>query len=49
MLILGMGSGTYARQCKSYFGDMNIEGVEIDEKNYGSFPANISICLRMWK
>lgn len=32
MLILGMGTGTYATQCKKYFGDMNIEGVEIDEK-----------------
>lgn len=32
VLILGMGTGTYATQCKKYFGDMNIEGVEIDEK-----------------
>lgn len=32
MLILGMGTGTYATQCKKYFGDMEIEGVEIDEK-----------------
>ena len=32
VLILGMGSGTYARQCEAYFGNMNIEGVEIDEK-----------------
>lgn len=27
-----MGTGTYATQCKKYFGNMNIEGVEIDEK-----------------
>ena len=27
-----MGTGTYATQCRKYFGDMNIEGVEIDEK-----------------
>ncbi len=32
MLILGMGTGTYATQCERYFGDMDIEGVEIDEK-----------------
>lgn len=32
VLILGMGTGTYATQCEKYFGDMNIEGVEIDEK-----------------
>ena len=32
VLILGMGTGTYATQCKRYFGEMSIEGVEIDEK-----------------
>ena len=32
MLILGMGTGTYATQCTRYFGDMDITGVEIDEK-----------------
>ena len=32
VLILGMGTGTYATQCNKYFGQMNIEGVEIDEK-----------------
>lgn len=32
VLILGMGTGTYATQCKKYFGSMVIEGVEIDEK-----------------
>ena len=32
VLILGMGTGTYATQCRKYFGDMAIEGVEIDEK-----------------
>ena len=32
VLIIGMGTGTYATQCKKYFGNMNIEGVEIDEK-----------------
>ncbi|MFT3984017.1 MAG: fused MFS/spermidine synthase [Lachnospiraceae bacterium] len=32
MLILGMGTGTYAKQCRNYFGDIQIKGVEIDQK-----------------
>lgn len=32
MLILGMGTGTYATQCRRYFDSMDISGVEIDEK-----------------
>ncbi len=32
MLILGMGTGTYATQCNRYFGEMDITGVEIDQK-----------------
>ncbi len=32
VLILGMGTGTYATQCRKYFGDMEIEGVEIDDR-----------------
>ena len=32
VLILGMGTGTYATQCSRYFGNMSIEGVEIDDK-----------------
>ena len=32
VLILGMGTGTYATQCRKYYGDMDIEGVEIDDK-----------------
>lgn len=32
MLILGMGTGTYATQCRRYFDSMDIAGVEIDEK-----------------
>lgn len=31
-LILGMGTGTYARQCDTYFPSLNVTGVEIDEK-----------------
>ncbi len=49
VLILGMGTGTYATQCRKYFGDMNIEGVEIDEKitklsrKYFALPDDISV------
>ncbi len=32
LLILGMGSGTYATQLSRYFDNINIEGVEIDDK-----------------
>ncbi len=31
VLILGMGTGTFATQCDLYFDNLNIEGVEIDE------------------
>ncbi|MCR5486333.1 MAG: fused MFS/spermidine synthase [Lachnospiraceae bacterium] len=30
MLVLGMGTGTYGRQCLRYFKDLKVEGVEID-------------------
>lgn len=49
VLILGMGTGTYATQCKKYFGNMNMEGVEIDEKitnlsrKYFSLPNNVNV------
>ena len=32
ILILGNGSGTFATQCNRYFDDLDITGVEIDEK-----------------
>ncbi|MCR4956359.1 MAG: fused MFS/spermidine synthase [Lachnospiraceae bacterium] len=32
VLILGNGSGTYAKQCQRYFDNCNLSGVEIDEK-----------------
>ena len=32
VLVLGMGTGTFATQCKRYFDDISVEGVEIDEK-----------------
>ncbi|MDE6625690.1 MAG: fused MFS/spermidine synthase [Lachnospiraceae bacterium] len=49
VLILGMGTGTYATQCRKYFDNMNIEGVEIDEKitrlaeQYFELPEDISV------
>lgn len=35
LLILGMGTGTYAMQCSRYYPNMTAEGVEIDEKITG--------------
>ena len=32
VLILGMGTGTYATQCRRYFDNMRIEGVEIEDR-----------------
>ena len=32
LLILGLGTGTYATQCSRYFGMEDIDGVEIDKK-----------------
>ncbi len=49
VLILGMGTGTYATQCRRYFGDMEISGVEIDERitqlagKYFELPDDISV------
>ena len=49
VLILGMGTGTYATQCRKYFGDMSIEGVEIDKKitdlsrKYFSLPEDVKV------
>lgn len=49
ILILGMGTGTYATQCSRYFGDVKIEGVEIDEKitalarDYFELPEDIRV------
>lgn len=49
VLILGMGTGTYATQCERYFGNMEIEGVEIDEKitklaeEYFRLPENVTV------
>ena len=49
MLILGMGTGTYARQCLRYFDDLGIEGVEIDQKitdladEYFDLPEDVKV------
>ncbi len=32
ILVLGMGTGTYAKQCMNYFDRVKVEGVEIDGK-----------------
>lgn len=49
ILILGMGTGTYALSCKKYFDNVNVEGVEIDDKitdlarTYFNLPEDIKV------
>ncbi|MFA6850384.1 MAG: fused MFS/spermidine synthase [Selenomonadaceae bacterium] len=49
ILVLGMGTGTYAKQCKKYFTKASIEGVEIDQKitdlarTYFQLPADVKV------
>lgn len=49
MLILGMGSGTYATLCSRFFGNINTEGVEIDDKiislsrQYFDLPESVPV------
>jgi len=49
ILVLGMGSGTFAKQCEKYAAGANIEGVEIDEKitalahKYFELPESIPV------
>ncbi len=49
VLILGMGTGTYAKQCINYLGNINAEGVEIDEKiielsrDYFDLPDEVKV------
>ena len=51
ILILGMGSGTYAVQCGKYIDNLSIEGVEIDEKivdlsrRYFGLPEDIPVTI----
>lgn len=49
VLILGMGTGTYATQCSRFFDNVRTEGVEIDEKitqlsyDYFALPEDIPV------
>ncbi len=49
ILILGMGTGTFAKQCLRYFEDIQVEGVEIDEKitglarKYFELPESVKV------
>ena len=49
ILVLGMGTGTYAKQCLRYFSGAKAEGVEIDEKitdlahSYFELPEDIKV------
>lgn len=48
ILILGLGTGTFATQCYEYFDDINVDGVEIDSKivslakKYFDLPAEVN-------
>ena len=49
ILVLGMGSGTYAGQCNEYFPQAEVEGVEIDQKitdlakEYFALPEDVKV------
>lgn len=49
LLILGMGTGTYAKQCAHYYDATSIKGVEIDKKiaelagTYFKLPASVPV------
>ncbi|MBQ2466209.1 MAG: fused MFS/spermidine synthase [Lachnospiraceae bacterium] len=49
ILVLGNGSGTFATQCRRYYDDVDITGVEIDEKitelasEYFEFPEEVPV------
>ena len=49
ILVLGMGTGTYAKQCKAYLENISAEGVEIDGKitnlahEYFELPEDIPV------
>lgn len=49
ILVLGMGTGTYARQCGEYFDNVTVEGVEIDRKitdlahTYFELPESVQV------
>ena len=49
ILVLGMGTGTYAKQCTAYLQNVTAEGVEIDEKitalahEYFALPDSVPV------
>ncbi|SDA09555.1 Spermidine synthase [Ruminococcus sp. YE71] len=49
ILVLGMGSGTYATQCSEYIKDVTVEGVEIDDRitdlarEYFDLPESVKV------
>ena len=49
LLVLGMGSGTFAGQCARFFPGMKVEGVEIDQKiidlshRYFDLPRSVAV------
>ncbi len=49
ILVLGMGTWTYAKQCMDYFENISVEGVEIDQKitdlagEYFALPDTIEV------
>ncbi|MBR2518160.1 MAG: fused MFS/spermidine synthase [Selenomonadaceae bacterium] len=49
ILVLGMGTGTFAEQCRKYFPESQITGVEIDDKitllarKYFSLPDDVEV------
>ena len=49
LLVLGMGTGTYALQCRKYYPDIRVTGVEIDQKitdlahKYFKLPREIEV------
>lgn len=51
ILILGLGTGTFAKYCSEYFPGVSIEGVEIDEKiarlagEYFELPGTVSVSV----
>ncbi len=51
LLVLGMGTGTYAKQCRIYYPNLKAEGVEIDQKivdlsrKYFDLPEDIPVTV----
>ena len=51
ILVLGLGTGTFAKYCSEYFKDVSIEGVELDEKiaklatEYFDLPESVDVSV----